>query len=69
MTKATEYERTRNHYIGIRNDAYIELAKLYLAKEDKAKALSYLLAAVRLSVPEPNTKGEALIRQIIEYPE
>jgi len=69
MTKATQYERTRNHYIGIRNDAYIELARLYLAKDNKAKALSYLLAAVRLSAPEPNTKGEALIRQIIEYPE
>ncbi len=69
MTKATQYERARNHYISVRNDAYVELAKLYLAKDNKAKALSYLLAAVQLSALEPNTKGEALIRQIIEYPE
>jgi len=41
--------------------------KLYLAKGDKAVALSYVVTAVKLSAAEPNRIGEDLIKQIIEY--
>jgi hypothetical protein len=69
ISKAADYEKIRNRYLKRRNDAYIELAKLYLAKGDKARALSYAVTAVKLSRAEPNTVGENLIRQIIDYAE
>lgn len=67
INKAAAYERVRNRYLMMRNDAYIELAKLYLAKGDAAAALSYVTSAVKLSAAEPNVAGEALIKQIVQY--
>jgi hypothetical protein len=67
ISKAADYERVRNRYLKMRNDAYIELARLYLTKGDGARALSYLSTAVRLSGVEPNLSGETLIKQIIQY--
>ena len=67
INKAADYERVRNRYLRIRNDAYLELAKLYLAKGDSLNALSYVTTAVKLSGVEPNSPGEELIKQIIEY--
>jgi len=69
LTKAADYEKIRNRYLRIRNDAYLQLAKLYSAKGDKAQALSYVVTAVKLSGAEPNAEGEALIRQYIELSE
>lgn len=65
--KAAEYEKVENQYLAIRNNAYIELAKLYLQQGDKATALSFAATAVRLSGDTPNTDGEQLIKLIIEY--
>jgi len=67
ISKAADYERIRNRYLQIRNDAYIEAAKLYLAKGDAPQALSYVTTAVKLSGVHPNTAGEALIKQIIQF--
>jgi hypothetical protein len=67
ISAAVVYERTRNKYMTMRNDAYLEIAKLFLEQGDKAKALSFAAAAVRLSALEPNVTGEQLIRSIIEF--
>lgn len=67
LTSGEAYEVTRNKYLALRNDAYIELAKIYLAKGEKAKSLSFAVTAVKLSGSSPNTEGEQLIRKIIEY--
>jgi hypothetical protein len=67
INAAADYERVQNKYLKMRNDAYIELARLYLAKGDKAKTLSYVVTAVKLSGAESNKIGEELIKQIIEY--
>ena len=40
---AANYEGVQNKYLQMRNDAYIELAKLHLAKGDRARALSYVV--------------------------
>ena len=69
ISKAADYEKIRNRYLAIRNNAYLELAKLYAAKGDKAKALSFVVTAVSLSGTQPNTEGEALIKQYIELSE
>lgn len=69
IKKAAAYETMRNSYLKKRNDAYIALAMLYLAKGDKAKALSYLVTAVKLSEAEPNIAAENLIKQIVECSE
>lgn len=65
--KAVPYEKKSNEYRGIRNDAYIRIAKLHLKRGDKAQALSYAVTAVELSAAEPNEEGEALILEIIEF--
>ena len=67
LEKAAEYERKRNEYLGKRNEAYLNLADLYLAKGNKSRALSYAMTAVRLSGAYPNTRGENLIKKIIEF--
>lgn len=64
---AAEHEQTRNRYLSLRNQAYLEVARLHLAKGDSARALSYAITAVQLSGAEPNTAGEALIRKITDY--
>lgn len=69
ISKAADYERIRNRYLAMRNDAYIELAKLHLTKGDGARALSYVTTAVKLSGAEVNVTGERLIKQIIEFGE
>ena len=69
LSAAVDYGKMRNSYLKRRNDAYIELAKLYLATGDKAAALGYLVTAIKLSGERPNTDAENLIRQIIEYVE
>jgi hypothetical protein len=69
ISTAAKYEKIRNRYLAIRNDAYIQLARLYLSKGDQAKALSYVVTAVKLSGAEPNTAGEQLIKQIVNYSE
>lgn len=69
ISKAANYEGVRNRYLAMRNDAYIELAKLFAAKGEKAKALSFVVTAVKLSGSKPNTEGEALIKQLVEYAE
>ena len=67
LKTAASYEDARNKYLGMRNDAYIRLARIYLEKGEKAKALSFAVTAVKLSGVRPNTAGEELIRKIIEY--
>jgi|SRR5882672_8093610 len=67
ISTAADYEKARNRYYGIRNDAYIQLARLYLAKGDKARALSYVVTAVKLSGIQPNDAGEKLIKEIVGY--
>ena len=66
ISKAADYEKLRNQYLKLRNDAYLEVAKLHSAKGEKAKALSFVITAVSLSGAEPNAEGEKLIRQLIE---
>jgi len=66
---AVVYERVRNTYYDYRNTAYLEVAKLYLAKGDKAMALSYATTAVELSGSIHNQPAEKFVREIIEYVE
>ncbi len=67
ISTAADYETKRNVYLGIRNAAYLRIARLYLGQGDKAQALSFAVTSVELSGSEPNLEGEVLIRQIIEY--
>jgi hypothetical protein len=67
INTAANYEGVQNQYLQRRNDAYLVIARLYLAQGDKGNALSYAVTAVQLSGVAPNTDGEALIRQIVEY--
>jgi hypothetical protein len=67
ISTAADYERVRNKYLGMRNDAYLQIAKLYLQQGDQTKALSFAVSAVSLSADKPNTDGEQLIRSIIQF--
>lgn len=65
--RAREYEVKRLVFLGLRNEAYLDLAQLHLEKGHKSLALSYAMTAVRLSGLYPNERGEDLIKKIIEY--
>lgn len=67
MRQAADYEKSRNQYLGIRNDVYLNIADLYLAKGNKSVALSYAMTAVQLTSAELNVRGVNLIKKIIEY--
>jgi hypothetical protein len=69
LSTAVDYERKRNTYLAMRNDAFLKIARLHLEKGETAEALSFAVTAVELSGMAPNVKGVALIREIIEYQE
>jgi|GEM_PF-2536444 len=63
-----KYDSTYRSYKTVRNDCYLSIAELYLAQGNKASALSYTMTAVELTGgDELITRGEALIKKIIEY--
>ena len=52
----------------VRNDCFLNMAELYLEQGNKVSALSYAMTAVKLTDDGQDiTRGEALIKKIIEY--
>jgi hypothetical protein len=62
-----DYEEKRSKHHQIRNDCFLNIAEIHLTNGNTASALSYAMTAVSLSGSEPNLRGEALIKKIIEY--
>jgi hypothetical protein len=68
MEESGAYGKADNQYKNVRNDCYLSIAELYLKQGSKASALSYAMTAVRLTGATGSiTRGEALIKKIIEY--
>jgi len=68
MEESRAYNEDQNLFKGVRNDCFLMIAELYLKQGNKASALSYAMTAVKLTGDGLDiTRGEALIKKIIEY--
>lgn len=65
--EAAEYEGVRDKYVQIRNDAYLNIAKLSAASGDTATAVAYVVTAIEHSSTNMHYEGKTLLKSFIHY--